>query len=174
MEFSVKQQFHVLFDMPYSIVQHILRRILNFYTYNTQAIQKLERHDPDTLKTFRLLSCRLNILWVDEAYFCLNGLVNSHNVASGRQKALNSCKPFKSLHDTKITIWWGFTVSFIIGPYICEEMTPQGLNTYSVIPQRYYNMLQSYVILILQQRGCLRETVFMQDGAPLNISIRGQ
>ena len=50
-------------------------------------------------------------------------------------------------------------------------MTPQGLTTCSVNVQRYRDMLQTYIISTLQQRGCLQETIFMQDGALPHIAI---
>ena len=54
-------------DMPFFTVRHIMHRIFNFYQKNTsirsiflleayiQAIHDLERHNPDTWKTFTLL-----------------------------------------------------------------------------------------------------------------------
>ena len=58
-----------------------------------------------------------------------------------------------------------------MAPYFFEQVTPQGLTTCSINAKRYRDMLQTYVIPTLQQRGCQQETIFMQDGAPPHIAI---
>lgn len=63
-------------------------------------------------------------------------------------------------------VWCGFTASFILGPYFFGELRPSEPVTCSVIAQRYLHMLQTFVVPQLQQRQCLTEMVFMQDGAP--------
>ncbi|GFT18129.1 uncharacterized protein TNCV_182971 [Trichonephila clavipes] len=68
------------FDMPYSTVRHIMRKILNFYPHKIQAVHQLKPHDPSTHKTFMvefLLRMEVgdsqswNMLWTDEALFIL-------------------------------------------------------------------------------------------------------
>ncbi|GFY17360.1 uncharacterized protein TNCV_657731 [Trichonephila clavipes] len=55
-----------------------------------------------------------------------------------------------------------------------EQVTLQGLTTCSVNKERYREILQTYVIPTLQQRGYLQETIFMHDGAPRHIVISVQ
>ncbi|GFW55663.1 DUF4817 domain-containing protein [Trichonephila clavipes] len=50
---SVSTISHTL-DMPYSTDRHIIRKILNFYTYKIQAVQLLKPHDPGIRKTLVL------------------------------------------------------------------------------------------------------------------------
>ena len=76
----------------------------------------------------------------------------------------------KPLHDTKVTVRYGFTVKFIMGPYFLEQVTPQGFTTCSVNAKRYQDLLQTYVIPTLLQRGYLQETIFIQDRAPPHIA----
>ncbi|GBN60589.1 hypothetical protein AVEN_209583-1 [Araneus ventricosus] len=75
-------------DMPYSTVRKILRRILNFYPYKIKHAHLLQDVDSEVLITFALeFLARLvldvtwpwNILWSEEAHFCLNGHIITHN-----------------------------------------------------------------------------------------------
>ncbi|GBL93870.1 hypothetical protein AVEN_153630-1 [Araneus ventricosus] len=75
-------------DMPYSTVRKILRRILNFYPYKIKPVRLLRNADSEVRTTFALeflarmvvdVTWPWNILWSDEAHFCLNGHVNTHN-----------------------------------------------------------------------------------------------
>ena len=74
------------------------------------------------------------------------------------------------LNSPKITVWCGFTAEFIIGPFFFETITPTGPETCTINAERYHEMLQTFVIPQLQQRNCLQQTIFMQDGAPPHIS----
>jgi len=60
----------------------------------------------------------------------------------------------------RVTVWCGFTASFIIGPYFFEE---------SVTSERYLQMLQNFVVPCLQQKNILSRITFQQDGAPPHI-----
>ncbi|GBN17718.1 hypothetical protein AVEN_221250-1 [Araneus ventricosus] len=75
-------------DMSYSTVRKILRRILNFYSYKIKPVHLLQDEDSEVRTTFALeflarmvvdVTCPWNILWSNEAYFCVNGHVNTHN-----------------------------------------------------------------------------------------------
>ncbi|GFU19183.1 uncharacterized protein TNCV_4397671 [Trichonephila clavipes] len=72
------------------------------------------------------------------------------------------------LHPTKITVWCGFTVSFIIGSYFFKETGAFGPVT--VNGQRYECLLHNYVSQDFQQRGCADGIIFMQDGASPHIA----
>ena len=64
-----------------------------------------------------------NILWTDEAHFHLNGQVNTHNCHTWAKENPNTVQA-KLLHDTKVTVWCGFTAKFIMVPYSSEQVTP--------------------------------------------------
>ncbi|GBM45234.1 hypothetical protein AVEN_63841-1 [Araneus ventricosus] len=168
-------------DMSYSTVQKILRRILNLYPYNFKPVHLLQDGDSEVRATFALqflarmvvdVSWPWNILWSDEVHFCLNVHVNTHNCRIWPRKTLtlsrnNSCI-LKKLQYGVVTIYgylYHWTVFF-------EEITANGIQTCSITGQRYRDMPRNFVIPQLQQRGCLQDIFFMQDGAPPHIDRR--
>ncbi|GBO30284.1 hypothetical protein AVEN_199245-1 [Araneus ventricosus] len=46
-----------------------------------------------------------------------------------------------------------------------EKITANGIQTCSLTKQRYRDMLGDFLFPQLQQRGCLQDIIFMQDGA---------
>ncbi|GFX70687.1 uncharacterized protein TNCV_3307351 [Trichonephila clavipes] len=70
----------------------------------------------------------------------------------------------------KVTVWSGFTATFITGPYFFEEMGAFCPVTVTVTGQFYECLLHNHAILDLQQRGCMDGILFMQDGAPPHIA----
>ncbi|GBM59834.1 hypothetical protein AVEN_158075-1 [Araneus ventricosus] len=50
-----------------------------------------------------------------------------------------------------------------------EEITANGIQTFSVTGQRYRYVLRYFVIPLLQQHGCLQDVIFLQDGVPSHI-----
>ncbi|GFX33094.1 DUF4817 domain-containing protein [Trichonephila clavipes] len=132
-------------DLPRSTVQKIMRNILHYYPYMLQLVQELLPHDFETRHLFSLqFLARLeidpewpwNILWTDEAHFHLDGSVNTHNC-----RIWESDNPHSTLqvplHSPKVTVWCGFSASFILGPYFFEELGAGGPVTCSITGQRY-------------------------------------
>lgn len=167
-------------DIPFSTVQKILRKILKFYPYKITHIQELLPGDTNTRFEFALrFLARMEvdnewpwrILWSDEAHFHVCGDINTHNcrIWADTNPHVGQQIP---LHSPKVTVWCGFTASFIIGPYFYEEFGRNGLVTCSVNSHRYADMLENFVIPHLQQRNCIDSTIFMQDGAPPHIGRR--
>ena len=60
------------------------------------------------------------ILWTDETHFHLTGCVNIQNcwIRATENPLETQSEP---LHPAKVTVWCGFTASFIIRPYIFQE-----------------------------------------------------
>lgn len=167
-------------DLPYTTVWRVMRRILGYFPYKIHSLHQLSDGDPDVRETFALqFLARMDvdaawpwkILWTDEAHFHLNGQVNTHNC---RIWATENPREIQQvpLHPAKVTVWCGFTATFVIGPYFFEEVTRRGFETCSVTGRRYQDMLTTFVIPELQQHGRLQDTIFMQDGAPPHI-LRG-
>ena len=75
-----------------------------------------------------------------------------------------------SLFDAKVTVWYGITATFVLGPFFFEETTPTGPATCSVTGFRYATMLKNYVLPELRRRNTLNDIVWMQDGAPPHIT----
>ncbi|GBM58576.1 hypothetical protein AVEN_222801-1 [Araneus ventricosus] len=78
----------LVLDMPHSTVRKILRRILNFYPYKIKPMHLLKDGDSEVCTTFALgflarmvvdVTWSWNIMWSEEAQFCPNGYVNTHN-----------------------------------------------------------------------------------------------
>ncbi|UYV74075.1 hypothetical protein LAZ67_11002039 [Cordylochernes scorpioides] len=110
-----------------------------------------------------------NVLWTDEAHFYLNGEVNTQNSriwATGNPRIFTEMP----LHHPRVTVWCGFTSSFIIGPFLFEEINGRTFKTVSVTGERYVQLLREKVFPILQDRQALSEITFMQDGGPPHIS----
>ncbi|GFS61082.1 transposable element tc3 transposase [Trichonephila clavipes] len=155
-----------------------MRNILRYYPYKLQLVQELLPHDFETRHLFSLqFLARLevdperpwNILWTDEAHFHLDGSVNTHNC-----RIWESDNPHSTLqvplHSPKVTVWCGFSASFILGPYFFEELGAGGPVTCSITGQRYASLLRNKIIPYLQARPCLSRIIFMQDGAPPHIT----
>ncbi|KFM67194.1 hypothetical protein X975_24756, partial [Stegodyphus mimosarum] len=111
------------------------------------------------------------ILWGDEAHFYLNGTMNTQNCRIWNDKSPHASQQFPYIHQP---VWCGFTAEFIVGPFFYENITPTGPETCSVTGEKYRHMLNSFVIPALQQRQCLGEIIFMQDGAPPHVAVRVQ
>ena len=66
-----------------------------------------------------------NILWTDEAHFTLEGAVNMQNCRIwGSTKLLIVHQ--QPLHSVYVTVWCGFTSTFILGLFFFERITPRG------------------------------------------------
>ncbi|GFV80336.1 uncharacterized protein TNCV_4957391 [Trichonephila clavipes] len=110
-----------------------------------------------------------NILWTDEAHFHLDGSVNTHSCRIWETDNPHSTLRVP-LHSPKVTVWCGFSASFILGPYFFEELGAGGPVTCSITGQRYASLLRNKIIPDLQARQCLSRIIFMQDGAPPHIT----
>ncbi|GFT24852.1 uncharacterized protein TNCV_3021381 [Trichonephila clavipes] len=165
-------------DLPRSTVQKIMRNILRYYPYKLQFLQELLPHDFETRHMFSLqFLARLevdpewpwNILWTDEAHFHLDGSVNTHNCRIWETDNPHSTLRVP-LHSPKVTVWCGFSASFILGPYFFEELGAGGPVSCSITGQRYASLLRNKIIPDLQARQCLSRIIFMQDGAHPHIT----
>ncbi|GBO02131.1 hypothetical protein AVEN_27291-1 [Araneus ventricosus] len=67
------------------------------------------------------------------------------------------------LHSQKVTVWCGFTAAFIVDPFFFEEFGPSGPVTCPVNGTRYESLLRNQLIPALERRGCVDNTIFIQD-----------
>ena len=110
--------------LPNLTARKILRSVLNMFPFQFQGVQILEAIDNQLRLDFanKFLICYdedsnwpLSILRTDEAHFTLTGNVNSKNCIYWADNNLHDV--FASpLHDVKVTVWFGITSTFIIGP----------------------------------------------------------
>lgn len=155
--FSVRKSSAVL-NIPKSSVHRILKLDLQMKPYRYSLHQELNEDDPDRRTQFceqfieiitREPHALDEIVWTDEAKFCLNGTVNRHNSvywAEGNQQRVKTL----GMNQHGITVWAGISVSGIVGPYFFED---------SVNGQNYLEMLRHVVPQI-------NKKIWMQDGAP--------
>ncbi|GFW10068.1 transposable element tc3 transposase [Trichonephila clavipes] len=174
---SVRRPAEAL-DLPRSTVQKIMQNILRYYPYKLQFVQELLPHDFETRLLFTLQFLAhlevdpewpWNILWTDEAHFHLDGSVNTHNCRIWEKVNPHSTLRVP-LHSPKVTVWCGFSASFILGPYFFEELGAGGPVIRYITGQRYASLLRNKIIPHLQARQCISRIIFMQDGAPPHIT----
>ncbi|GFX99875.1 uncharacterized protein TNCV_259121 [Trichonephila clavipes] len=134
--------------LPRSTLLKIMRNILRYYPYKLQFVQELLPYDFETRHLFSLqFLVRLevdpewlwNILGTDEAHFHLDGSVNTHNCRIWETDNPHSTLRVP-LHSPKVTVWCGFSASFIFGPYFFEELGAGGPVTCSITGQRYASL----------------------------------
>ncbi|GBM33721.1 hypothetical protein AVEN_47030-1 [Araneus ventricosus] len=65
------------------------------------------------------------------------------------------------LHSQKITVWCGFTATFIVGHFFFEEIGLLGPVNSTNNGTRYEYLLRNQLIPALKQRGCVDSTIFM-------------
>ncbi|GFV27253.1 uncharacterized protein TNCV_3459481 [Trichonephila clavipes] len=150
-------------NLPSSMVQKIMRNILRYYPYKLQLVQELLPHDFETRHLFSLqFLARLeddpewpwNILWTDEAHFPVDGSANTHSCRIWETDNPHSTLQVP-LYSPKVTVWCGFSASFILGPYFVEELGAGGPVTCSITGQRYASLLRNKIIPYLQAHQCL-------------------
>ncbi|GFV69200.1 uncharacterized protein TNCV_3861241 [Trichonephila clavipes] len=163
----------------YSTVWNVLRKVVHFFPYKIRHNQQLMANDREKRLTFALTflarvkvdaSWPWKILWSDEAHFHLSGTVNTYNC---RIWDTESPRTFQEipLHSPKVTVWCGFTATFILGPFFFEETTRNGPVTCTVTARRYKNMFENFEAPQMLQHQCLDSITFMQDGAPPHIGL---
>ncbi len=76
------------------------------------------------------------------------------------------------LNNQKVTMWCGFTSSFVIGPFIFEEMLGSTFQTVIMTSARYAHMLQNIIIPRFADKHLLESTTFLQEGTPPHIVTR--
>ncbi|GBN57629.1 hypothetical protein AVEN_214645-1 [Araneus ventricosus] len=144
-------------DMPVSTVCKILRNILKFYPFKIAYVQELVPADLSKREAFALqFLARMevdnawswNIFWTDEAYFHLQGPVNTQNCRIWARENPFQMQPLL-LHSQKVTVWCGFTAAFIVGHFFFEEAGPSGPATCTVNGTRYESLLRNQLILAL-------------------------
>ena len=156
-------------EIPCSSVHKILKSYLNYHSYRIHILQELDPKDYEARLDFAewfleqksLDSDFANkILWSDEAHFSLDCSVYTRNCyiwAPVNPHAFVT----KSTHPKRLTVWCGFTASFIIGPFFFETTVNQ---------ESYLEMLKHFLVPKLRSKRLLRKIIFQQDGAPPHIA----
>lgn len=157
-----------------AISRTTLRRILKdigVRHFHATSLHGLLEDDPD--RRFQMCSEFLvrigddadfvrNILWSDEAQFKLDGSVNRHNCVYYAYENPHLVQQTQ-LNQPGITVWAALSTMGVIGPYFFVD---------NVKGDNYLEMLTSYLVPQLQQRGWFRSIIFMQDGAPPHWALK--
>lgn len=147
-------------------VGRILKRE-RYYPYKIRLVQELSDDDFNR----RLEFCESvmdicnrddnfvqNVVFSDEATFCLNGTVNRHNCRYWSQNNPYWVQEAHTQHSQKLNVWAGIYNNRIIGPFFLEG----NLNG-----NMYLELLDAQIIPALEENGQLPNNIwFQQDGAP--------
>jgi Helix-turn-helix domain (DUF4817) len=167
--------------IPQQTVWKVLRKMLKLRPYRIREVHELIPADyPRRLTFAENFLTRVEfepnwldtILFSDEAHFTLTGQVNYWNTRIWADHHPHTI--FQTpLHDRKLTVWIGFTAEFIIGPYFFQEFDHRGeLVTVTVNGDRYYDMLDEFVVPRLEELDVVDTITFQQDGAPPHVHHR--
>lgn len=171
-------QIGVNYDISVRSAQRILKRN-RYFSYNPHLVQELLAEDFDRRSEFceiMMERCNNNfdfinqILFSDEATFCLNGTVNKHNCRFWSQENPHWMLEHHTQHHQKINVWAGIIGRNIIGPFFINE---------SLNSERYLVLLQNEIIPALynlfpneNHPERLADRVwFQQDGAPAHFGL---
>ena len=144
-------------------IQRVLRKDSGMRPYHERPIHELKEPDkPRRVQMAHLLLQKIeedpsflnNIIWTDEANFCLNGAVNSHNTVfwSAHNPKIERVK--SHIDKRGICMWAGIWAGGRIRPFEIEGR---------LTAVKYQNLLRDRV---LPELGDLSRFWFMQDGAP--------
>ena len=136
------------------------------YTGTPYKIQIVQRLKPHHLQ--QPLEFVLQFLAYDQRIFCrltrhtftMESAVNTQNCW-----ICGSTKPLvvhqRPLNSAYVTVWCGFTSTFILGPFFFERITPRGPVRCTVKAANYENIHMPCVIPAWQERNCVETIVFM-------------
>ena len=102
-----------------------------------------------------------DIVWTDEAYFSLDGLVNRHNCVIWSFQNPHRYMQ-KSLHPLKVCVWMGFSARYKLTPVFFDG---------TVDRENYTNLLKNSVFPELRRKRKMRSVIFQHDGAPPHFSV---
>lgn len=134
--------------------------------YHPRLVQQLSEDDDDRREEFAenfldLLNSESldlrDILWSDEAKFCLNGMVNRHNsVYYARENPRVTWE--QAVNAPGVTVWAAISVSGgIVGPFFFDS---------AVTGASYLAVLQDWLLPQLESLPNFNRLVLQQDGAP--------
>lgn len=147
--------------------------------YKIHLLHELNEDDPDRRMQFCATMMEMiddnpnflnNILFSDEATFCLNGFVNRHNCRYWSSENPHWMMEHHTQYRQKLNVWAGIIGQHIIGPYFIDG----NLNA-----DRYLLLLRDHIVPDIVQlfpdadrQGMPnRDIWFHQDGAPPHYGV---
>lgn len=151
--------------VPTTSVWRILRGN-GMYPYKISLTQALNEDDyPKRLAFAHWVKDNIaslnHVIWSDEAYFSLDGVVNRHNCTIWAYENPHQQQQ-KSLHSKKLCVWLGFSATCKLQPYFFDSTVDQ---------DNYGTMLEQHLFPQLRQRRKLNSSIFQHDGAPPHYAI---
>ena len=150
-------------------VQRILTKDLHLHAYKIQLTQELHPEDHAQRRTFsnwileqQQIDCDFSkkIIFTDEAHFQLGGYVNKQNCRIWGTENPQVIQQLP-MHSPRVTVWCGFWVGGVIGPYFFEN---DAGNAVTVNGVRYRDMITNFLWKELNGMD-LEDIFFQQDGA---------
>lgn len=144
--------------LSYGTTQRILTKDLHLHAYKIQLTQELKLGDHRQRREFVnwVLENNQNddnfvnkIIFSDEAHFHLNGYVNKQNCRIWGLENPHAIH-MKQMHPKKVTVWCGFWVGGVIGPYFFENTHGDAV---TVNGERYREMISDYFWQQLEELG---------------------
>lgn len=162
-------------EVSQTTVLRIMRKE-KYRPYKIQLVQELNEDDPDRRLQFCEIMmglCQANrrlhrqILFSDEATFCLNGTVNRQNCRYWSRVNPHWMVEAHTQHPQKVNVWAGIVDNRIVGPFFFEG---------TLTGERYLEFLQNDLVPALvvifpndNDPDLPDNTIwFQQDGAPLH------
>lgn len=152
-------------NIPKRSVRRLLKEHLGMHPYHLTTMQNIT--DADCVARMNFANWMLrnhelleNVLWSDEAYFSLDGVVNKHNCVIWAFHNPHASIT-QSLHSPKVCVWMAFSASYKLTPFFFDD---------SVNGENYRAMLSDHMIPQLQRKKKMTSVVFQHDGAPPHFS----
>jgi len=105
-----------------------------------------------------------DILWTDEAYFSVDGLVNRHNCVIWANENPHKML-MKSLHPEKVCVWMAFGANYKLAPFFFDGTVDQN---------NYTSLLRDHMFPQLRRKRKINNVIFQHDGAPPHFSIQAR
>ena len=148
----------------HSTVGKIMKKNLFFKPCKIQTCQFLTAtHKIQRLQFCERFLCKVQndssfldrVIFSDESYFSLSGLVNKQNTRFWRNSKPTPVETKR--FDKKVFVWIGFSTLFKIPPVIISNST--------LTQTSYIEMLKSEVVPFLKSKRVWKKSVLQQDGA---------
>lgn len=165
-------------NIDQSSVVNILKKG-KYHPYKVQLVQELNEDDPDRRLQFceaLMLRCDQNpnllsnIIFSDEATFCLDGSVNRHNCRYWSQENPHWTQERHSQHRGKLNVWAGIIGRRFLGPYFFEG----NLTAASYLDFLRFELVPALAVIFPNgEDGDVphRRIWYQQDGAPPHFGL---
>lgn len=166
-------------DADHSFVVKLLKKE-KYHPYKVRLIHELNEDDPDR----RLQFCEglmqrcddnpnflNNIVFSDEATFCLNGSVNRHNCRYWSQENPHWNQESHTQRRGKVNVWVGMIGHRLLGPYFFEE----NLNAARYLDFLRFELVPALAVIFPNNEDpdMPHPSIwFQQDGAPPHFGVQ--